>query len=286
MELIELLNLYRMYRPQLSDSTAEQYRYAIVSLAKFLGRTPLASDLSEHTLLRFVASRLAQVSPRTVKRERGDVFILWRFAWKRRIAEHDPRDADVPHIQLRHDPPIALTVQQVEDVLVSCRMERGCLRSTEILKSDWWRALVLVLYWTGARIGAVIQATHDDLDTGTGWLHLRSDTAKTRVGQWCHLPAEVVAAIPGDDYIFPWPYSHRQLFSALKRIVVRAGLPPSREYRFHAFRRTAATLATASSSIDVARLALGHSRERMTLGYLDPRVSHQQLSAVLPRIVG
>jgi len=97
-ELIELLNLYRLYRPQLADSTAEQYRYAIVALEKFLGRTPLASDLSKHTLLRFIASRLDATSPWTVKRERGGVFTLWRFAWKRKLAPNDPRDADIPHV--------------------------------------------------------------------------------------------------------------------------------------------------------------------------------------------
>lgn len=284
--LTELLNLYRLYRPQLSDSTAEQYRYALRSLEKHLGRPPSVQDLEDLTLLKFISARLAEVSPRTVARERGDIFTLWRFAWKRRLAPNDPRDADIPPVRLKHDPPIALTVQQVEDVLDSCRFERGMMRGTTIPKAAWWRSLVLTLYWTGSRIGAMLAARRDDLDAETGWLLLRADVAKTGIGQWVQLPPEVVASLPGDDILFPWPYGRRQIFAAMKRIAVRAGLPPSREYRFHAFRRTAATLATAHASLEIARRSLGHTRESMTLRYVDPRVSPSSLSSVLPRVVG
>lgn len=286
MGLYELLQMYRLYRPQLAEATAEQYRYAIRSLEKFVKRPPTTTDLSEPVILRFLAARLAEVSPRTVRRERGDIFTLWRFAWKRRLCSEDPRDADIPPIVPRIEPPIALTVEQVEAVLDSCRFERSVIRGTEIPKAAWWRSLVLVLYWSGARIGAVVAARRADLDDATGWLHLRAESAKTGIGQWVQLPADVVDSIPGGDLLFPWPYGRRQLFAALKRIVVRAGLPPSREYRFHAFRRTAATLATDAASLDVASRALGHTTRQMTLRYIDPRVTSQSLSRVLPRIVG
>jgi integrase len=288
-DLYELLSLYRLYRPQLAETTAEQYRYAIRSLEKFVRKSPTTEELTEPVILRFLSARLAEVSTRTVKRERGDILTLWRFAWRRKLCRCDPRDAEIPHLQPRTEPPIALTVQQVEAILDSCRFERSNIRGTEILKSAWWRALVLVLYWSGARIGAIIEANRDDLDSATGWLHLRAESAKTGSGQWCQLPLDVVRAIPVDpasESLFPWPYGRRQLFAALKRIVVRAGLPAGREYRFHAFRRTAATLATAESSLDVARRALGHSRESMTLRYIDPRVSSQPLLSVLPKVVG
>jgi integrase len=286
MDLYELLDLYRLHRPQLSDSTAETYRYAIRSLERFLGRVPRVPDLSEGITLRFLGRRLGEAAGWTCKREVGSLSLLWRFAWKRKLTDLDPRDADIPPVRLRQEPPIALTVQQVEAILDSCRFERSNIRGTEILKSAWWRALVLVLYWSGARIGAIIDANRDDLDERTGWLHLRAESAKTGAGQWCQLPLDVVRSIPGADFLFPWPYGRRQLFAALKRIVVRAGLPASREYRFHAFRRTAATLATAESSLDVARRALGHTRESMTLRYIDPRVSSQPLLTVLPKVVG
>lgn len=286
MELYELLSLYRLYRPQLSESTAEQYRYAIRSMEKFVQKSPTTEELSEPVILRFLAARLAEVSPRTVKRERGDIFTLWRFAYKRKLTEHDPRDSDIPPVRLRQEPPIALTVSQVEAIVDSCRFERSTIRGTEISKAAWWRSLVLVLYWSGARIGAVIATNRTDLDASTGWLHLRAESAKTGLGQWVQLPLDVVEAIPGDDLLWPWPYGRRQLFAALKRIVVRAGLPPSREYRFHAFRRTAATLATHAASLDLASRALGHTTRAMTLRYVDSRVATESLSRVLPRVVG
>jgi integrase len=277
--------MYRLYRPQLSESTAEQYRYAIRSLEKFVASPPTTKELSEQVILRFLSARLAEVSPRTVKRERGDILTLWRFAWRKKLAT-DPRDADIPAIQQRTEPPLSLTVQQVESILDSCRFERGVLRGTSIAKAVWWRLLVLVLYWSGARIGAVIAIRQRDLDRATGWVHLSSESAKTGVGQYVQLPLDLAAELPDTDLLFPWPYGRRQLFAALKRIVVRAGLPPSREYRFHAFRRTAATLATSAASLDVASRALGHTTQAMTLRYVDPRVSSRPLSAVLPRVVG
>lgn len=286
MDLYELLTLYRLHRPQLADSTAECYRYAIRSFERFLGRVPVLPDLQEGTILRFLGRRLKEAAGWTCKREVGSLSLLWSFAWRRKLTPHDPRDADIPPVRLQHDPPIALTVAQVEAVLDSCRFERGLMRSTQTLKAAWWRSLVLTLYWTGARIGAVLATHRDDLDAETGWLLLRSDAAKTGVGQWVRLPPEVVDSLPGDDLLFPWPYGRRQIFAAMKRIAVRAGLPPSREYRFHAFRRTAATLATAHASLELARRSLGHSRDSMTLRYVDPRISPATLSAVLPRVVG
>lgn len=121
MGLYELLQMYRLYRPQLAEATAEQYRYAIRSLEKFFKRAPTTTDLSEPVILRFLAARLAEVSPRTVRRERGDIFTLWRFAWKRRLCSEDPRDVDIPPIVPRIEPPIALTVEQVDSPIVSWR---------------------------------------------------------------------------------------------------------------------------------------------------------------------
>lgn len=288
MDLYALLKLYRTYRPQLKPGSAEQLQYSVRAFAKHLGRTPTVADLSEVSTLQFIASRLGQVSPRTVKRERGDILTLWRFAWRRKLTQEDPRDNEVPRVAVPYDPPIALTLEQVAAILDSCRFERATIRGTAIQKASWWRAVVLCLYWSGARISALLDALQRDLDRTTGWLHLAAASSKTAYGQYVQLPEEALEAIHAmgwdGELLFPWPYRHRQLFAALKRIIKRAGLPPDRYHAFHAIRRTTATLAAANGSLDLARQALGHTRESMTKRYLDPRFCGQSLVGVLPRV--
>lgn len=290
MDLLSLLETYRLYHPQLSDRTAEQYRYAVRSLEKYLGRPPDIPDLNESGLLKFIRERLGQVAPRTVRRERGDLLTLWRFAWRRKLTTEDPRDIEIPLVAVPQEPPLALTLEQVAAILDSCRFEHATIEGTAIAKAAWWRALILTLYWSGARISALLAVRQVDLDKTTGWLHLTAAESKTGAGQYLQLPEEALEAIHAmgwtGDPLFPWPYQHRQLFTALKRIVKRAGLPADRRHAFHALRRTTATMAVAHGSLDIARQALGHTREAMTRGYLDPRLCGTSLVDVLPRVVG
>jgi integrase len=284
-DIIDLIETYRLYRPQLADPAAEQHQYAVRSLERFLKKTPDTSDLTEQTILRFLSARLRQASAWTCKRERGSLLLLWRFAWKRNLCEHDPHKADIPQVKIDANPPIALTQEQLQALLASARLERSTLRGTNIPKADWWYCLIAALYWTGARIGAMIAAEQHDLDRQTGWLLLRAEPAKTGIGQWCQLPTDLAESIPScesDDRLFPWPYHRRQLFAAMKRIAVRAGLPPSREYRFHCLRRTCATWAVVESGFPAAQRALGHTRESMTRRYVDPRMVRESLVDVLP----
>lgn len=289
MDLYALISLYKLYRPQLKASSADQLRYSVRAFAKHLGRTPTVADFSETTFLNCLASRLGQVSPRTVRRERGDILTLWHFAWRRKLTSEDPRDAEVPRVAIPYDPPIALTLEQVAAILDSCRFERAMIRGTAIPKAAWWRAVILCLYWSGARISALISVQQADLDRTTGWMRLVSADAKTAFGQLVQLPQEALETIHAMGWngepIFPWPYQHRQLFAALKRIVGRAGLPTDRYHAFHALRRTTATLAAANGSLDLARQALGHTRESMTRRYIDPRFCGHSLVGVLPRVV-
>lgn len=287
MDLYEVLSLYRLYRPQLSDSTADQYRYAVRAMERHLGRTPKTRDLTEQIMLRFIAARQPAVSPRTLRRERGDILTLWRFAYRRRVAA-DPRDAEIPAISVPVDPPIALSISQMRTLLTACSLERGDIRGTEIAKSLWWRSLLLSMYWTGGRLSALLACRWIDLDGHL--LLLRAAASKTRTGQVATLHEEACQSIRSlprcGELIWPWPYNRRQVFAALKRIVYRAGLPTDRYHAFHAIRRTTATWSCVCGSLEIAQQALGHSRASMTQRYIDPRMIESPLPKTLPTLIG
>ena len=140
-----------------------------------------------------------------------------------------------------------------------------------------------------ASCGGCGRRLNGDLDMDAGWLLLSADTAKTGIGQYCRLPEEPLSLIERlgktSCMIWPQPYNRRWLWQSMRRIVKRAGLPDDRRYRFHAIRRTAATLAVANGSLEQARILLGHTSQRMTARYIDPRIVMQR-APVLPRVVG
>lgn len=289
MDLASLLSLYRLHRPQLQDSTAETYRYAIVALEKHLGRTPTVNDLTEPIILTYLSRRLGEAAEWTCKRELGSLMLLWRFAWKKKLTQTDPRDADMPTVRLKQAPATAMTLDEFRAVLDSCRFERAKIAGTAIQKSLWWQSLLTAAYYSAARISALLATTWGDLDMDAGWLLLSADTAKTGIGQYCRLPEESLTLTEKlgktSCMIWPQPYNRRWLWQSMRRIVKRAGLPDDRRYRFHAIRRTAATLAVANGSLEQARVLLGHTTQRMTARYIDPRIVTPQ-SSILPRVVG
>lgn len=276
MGLYDLLKLYRQFHPQLKDSTASTYLYAVRALERHLGRSPKAEDLQEAVLLSFLADRLGRGGGQTVRREAATIFRLWKFAWKRRVTSNDPRDCELPRIKIDREPPIAFTPEELRRVLTSCDQESGYIRGTSVFKAAWWHALVLVLYWSGGRISAVLSLRQGDLDHRTGRLHFAATASKTRKGQIVVVPPEAIQAVEAmhwaGEAIFPKPYQYRWLWTSWKRILRRAGIPADRWHGFHAIRRTTATLLTQAASIEAARLLLGHATQTQTWAYVDPRL--------------
>lgn len=287
MELGQLLDTYCLHRPQLKPSTVAVYRYAIASFGRYLGGIPTTEELTEATVLGFLQRRVAEAADWTVKREVGSLMLLWRFAWRRKLTPHNPGDADIPSIRIRRNPPTAMSLDEFRAVLEACDGERGCIRGTGIQKPAWWRSLLMSCYHSAGRISAVLATTWQDLDADRGWLILGAASSKTGLGQVAWLPAEAVQAILTmqhvSERIWPQPYDRRWLWVSLRRIVVRAGLPGDRRYRFHCVRRTSATMAAANGSIEDARQLLGHATQKMTASYIDPRFLTRS-AAVLPRI--
>ena len=300
--LTKLAESYIAHRPGLKSSSAEQIECSVKAFDRFLERSGDISDLTEETLTRFISSRLLIRSQSTVKRERVNLVVLWRFAARKKLIPSPPVEG-IPAVKIARRSAVAWTVGEITRILATCDTLEGRLRSesdrqrrrwvqsayTGPLRAKWWASLILFLYDSGARIGATLQITPADIDLGRGLVTLRSDSAKTGLEQVLRLSPQTVAAIR-DIYdgqakqVWQWLGAREMLYAALGKILDKAGLPKDRSRKFHCFRRTCATLTAVAGRRDLSQSTLGHTTPTMTSRYIDARALPIQSAAdVLPR---
>lgn len=130
----------------------------------------------------------------------------------------------------------------------------------------WWQNLLAVVFYSGARIGSIMQLEWRDVDFARGTILLRAESTKAKRDQLHAMPQLVVSRLrqftwPQRKLVFEHPFSRYWPFRALRRIARRVGLepPPGERFSlFHKIRRTSASLA-AQNGVHVAQLLLGHS---------------------------
>jgi integrase len=160
----------------------------------------------------------------------------------------------------------------------------GCLPA-----SGWWATLLIVAWYSGARIAALLQVRWDDLRPTDGGLLLRAEASKTKEDQFVDLPASVFETLeairfPTRDLVWPWPWHPRRLFLVFADLAAEAGLPlPKSRGKFHRIRRSTASYLKAAGGDPTARL--GHSSPSVTARYLDPRIcGNARQSHLLPPV--
>ncbi len=274
-------------RLNLSEGTIEQYLHMARSFQRFFPEPVPVESLSDDLVLSWLQARLKQVAPRTVKRERGDLLTIWRWAHRKGHCPTTP--IDIPTIKCVRRLPAYWNVDELARLIVACRSLRGTMRDLTIKRSAWWSSLMLFLYDTGCRLSAALAVTPGELDLAGRCVVLNGDVAKTGVEQSIKLSDQTIAAVAGHyqsdrERVWPYPYVKRQLWYQFKKIIEAADLPSDRYRMFHCMRRTTATLTAAHSSIDVARRQLGHTSEAMTQRYVnESALPIIQAVDVLPR---
>lgn len=177
-------------------------------------------------------------------------------------------------------PKRALTVEEVEEILEYCEG-----------KGQPWRALILFLVHTGARITETRNLQWSDLDLEAGVVSFRAETAKNSKARKVPLLPEVVEALAElprvSEYVWmrQWGGEWRRIpdYGNGGRILWE---PPGIEAPPHSFRRTFATwrLQEGVSIVLVSRW-LGHSSIQITVdtyGHLIPE-DHPEEIARSPR---
>jgi integrase len=252
----------------------------VAHLAEWAGGPLRLVDLTEQALAEFAAAQSAIVSPATVNGKLRCLTTLWRFGWRRRWLVDLPRE--VPHYREPCRLPTAWTETDVARLVAAARA-----------LGPWWESLVLVAYYTAARIGALLAVEWHDVDLSRGWLVLRAEASKVLADELKGLPPSAVDALTrlgprgGSERVWPWGEHRNTFFRRLRSLIEGAGLPCPHGHceLAHRLRRSRLTHLAARESLEAARALAGHSDARVTRAhYLDPRHLMRRAADTLPTL--
>ncbi len=270
MDLPQLARLYLSQRIGLSAA----YRADVLSTAARCQRECGANgDLpTRRQVCEWLQAGLdAGLSPATVRHRRGLLATLLRFASAHALVEN----LKLPAMRRPAAVPEAWTIAEVERIMGAASMWPGRVGPCDA--RQWWRALLLTVYWTGARIGSVMAAKPSDWQPAAGLLVLRSTKNGHTATYRLHAQAgEAIAHIydPQAERLFVWPHHRRHLWTVMRRIVRSAGVPAGRRGfgLFHQLRRTTLTYCWAADPAVAQRQADHANPETTRRHYVDPRL--------------
>ncbi len=268
-----------------SRESVRLLHHAIRAYSRHLGRPATLDDLEDLAVSRFLMARSAAgLSPHSVARERSGLLALWNLARARGLVALAP--CVQPEV-LPEKTPRAFTTDELGRLYAAAGAARGYVGA--IPAGVWFRALMLVAFETSERIGALLKAPV------TGWHrptlivppHVRKGGRAGRAYDVSPACADLLDATSRNDagLVLHWPYSTTALYKRWHTITRAAGLGDGRDVQFHALRRSTASHLTASGGS--AQNQLGHSSDRVTRKYLDPRIvnaARPKVWQLLPRI--
>ena len=205
---------------------------------------------------------------------------VWSFAFDEGIREDRPR---VKSLRQPKRQPACWSIDEFSRLLDAARRLPGHVGP--YTSATFFRALLLTVFNSGARISAVMSIRKTWVDIESGLLRIDASVQKDKEDQVVTLRGDTVEAI---NRIMPnveaelfeswtqdrtrpqWP----KLNEVLAELIVSAGLRPNRQAvtrrdYWHKIRRTFATYVTRSAGIETAREMLGHSSVDTTWRYVD-----------------
>lgn len=294
MNLVEFAQtVYPAARYECGRRALTQVVSACRQLERQQGRSLHVSELSEALILDHLRDmRERKLAAASINRRRGHLLTLWKLAARNKLNEHDYWRADVPTMRLPSRRPVAWSIESIRVMLEQAQKVRTRVRQP--FGPRCWRAMILLLYYTGLRVTALLSLKRTDLHGHL--LIVPDEIQKDRQEMAFTLPNSLVnllvslprpqvemnGRVPG-EYLIPWPWrvdAGAKMFA--KYILRPAGLPDDRRLKFHAIRRTVATLVAHHRGKEAARDIMGHSSLSVTERYLaDPSTVDPTLPAAL-----
>ncbi len=274
-----LLNLFRskFRSTRLRQSCSKQvgdYERALKLIYSYAGKELSFADLTDELVEEFLTYCLENgVSAATCNKYRSVLLSFWRWGWKKRLTNEQPRD--VPKLKVEEAFVDAWTTAELELIVNAATKLPGHI--CDIPANVWWPAFILCLYDTGLRFNALILRQTAELNLDTGWLSVDAKDQKQRKAQAFKLHSDTLRFIrmmePKDrKFLFPWYAVDGHAIRAQYRTILQAaGLPSTKRDLFHKLRRTSATSLAVVTDENTARDHLGHSDVSVTRRYLDTR---------------
>jgi integrase len=284
-----------LYRPLRlrgrSPRTAALYGFTFKAFGRWLEREPLVDDLDDLLVSRYLEHRATVVSPYTAERERVALCALSRLLAERRVL---PVPLAVPAGRVPDRVPVAWSLEHMGRLLAAAT---ACTDVVDgVAMNVFWPALIGVLWETGERVGAVMEARVADY-TRPHMLVLAEARKGSKRDKLYQLTPATCDRLDGlvagrDGLVFPWPKSRGLLWHWFRKLLRAAGLAGMKPRQgFHEIRRSAATHFAAAGG-DAQRM-LDHEHGRTTRRwYVDPRIAGggvapcDVLPAIVPVVVG
>jgi integrase len=295
-------------RPQaLTDGTETLYRNALAYWEQITGDPPLY-EITDWTTAHFASELLKQPGRKgetmaiaTVRKHCTQIDKLLAFTGPRTRDKGGRKNLgllDFPPMVDKPDadenPPCGdFTLDEVKRLWDACQLMRTP-NIDGVENAAWWRALIVVACYTGLRIGQLMRLEYSDLQPPNITVWARS--SKKRKGKRQFLHAEALADIQAIRtnrtriFEFPnWDDNKRWLQTQMERLLVFAGIPEERQFKFHGFRKLHATLIAdsdnSSGGIQAAQFSLGHSHDSTTRGhYINGDVQQKIAAQAIQRL--
>lgn len=267
-----------------SKRSIERYQGVIKGFSEFLGCDANLSHLTDDRVGQYSAWMAGRdYEPTTINTHLRHLLSLWRHAWKKRRVDELPRDVDFLK-EPKHIPE-AWSTEEMARLLEAARHADGEMFG--IPANQWFGALLLVMYDTGARLGSLLLLRTDDFSLESGEVLLRAETQKQSADQYFRVHPETLEAVRAinpqlREFVWNYPQYNRNrmiIYRALDRILNAAGLPTTARDKFHKVRRTSATVLADQLGEHEASKHLGHSSIEVTRRYLDPSKIRRRVNA-------
>lgn len=269
-----ILEFFReVYRPLRlrgrSPATVRLYENTIKQFSKFLARPASLADLNDLEVSRYLEHRGSTRSPFTGEKERNQLCSLWRCAADRRLVADRPC---VPPTPMPIRVPQAWSIDELKKLLTFAKVAKG--KVGEVAAAVFWPALILALWQSAERIGAILSVCKSDYARPR--LLVRAEYRKggkrdklySFTSETCDL-LDALAAANNGPTLFAWPGNKTYLWNRFGKLIDKAAISSGKRCKFHQLRRSAATHFFAKGG-DATAL-LDHSSPRITKAYLDPR---------------
>lgn len=250
------------------------HEIGIRHFSEFLGKPARTGHLTDAQVGAWVRwlidkKKLARAS---VRMYRNRMCALWRFAARKNWTAVWP---ELPAIKPTHRIPTALTMPQLLSLYQATQKLTGHIGG--IPQGPWFRAFISFAWSSGERRAAMLSLRRIDVHLGTATAVVRGENRKGSPGdRMYYLSPECVKDFsdiwePSRELVLPFPYCHQTFYARLRILLDMAGLPVTRDYMTHVFRRSVAShLKLAGGD---ASAALGHGDSKVTTdSYIDPRI--------------
>lgn len=281
---------YTQYLPQripdASPATVRGYKITFNLFDRFLRREARLRDLNNNTVARFQYVRLKEVARATCYRDIASLKAIWTWACKKNLLKEWH---DLKPIGLVTPTPIALTQEQVNRVWQAIQAETrpvvvSCSPLLEVPAPVWWSAIYLLSWDTAERFTPIFELHESSLDLENRWVTFPAADRKGRTADNVkRIHADTAAAIEKllscyrrrtyCTRVFRWAIGKSLIWRRLADIMTRAGLPDTKEFKFHCIRKSVASHLTAAGG-NAQRMLCHTSGATTEKHYHDPRIVH------------